>query len=303
MILFVFGLFIADQIGQNGSSASTATELQKTRWCLNVTTNGLNLTGQPELIMLIEMNSSYFIIGSPNDERNLRFLTLLIRRIFSHFNKIFTRIHSEIQLELLAKRRAEQNYTGHQQLDMSVLYALDNRVIVTPFQYFNRLYVPPLSHCPKVRERDLNGNDESDESDKENCVSDKFAFLKNPNQRFIHSMDLHKITFGTMADPDFYLDFNAVLYAKPSFQCLNNVVLPERPDSDYLFGLLVKQIEIPWAKLFPLRLLLRLGAEFQLYPWPLFNALDRKCLYTEFVENSIIHFLAVSIILFSGVYI
>lgn len=35
------------------------------------------------------------------------------------------------------------------------------------------------------------------------------------------------------------------------------------PNQPFLFGLLVHRAEVPWAKAFPLRLMLRLGAEYR----------------------------------------
>lgn len=45
-----------------------------------------------------------------------------------------------------------------------------------------------------------------------------------------------------------------------SFQCLKNIPVPSTP---YVIGVLIKRLESPWAQLFPLRLQLRLGAEFR----------------------------------------
>lgn len=277
------------------------------RWCLNVTTNGMSLLGQQEFVILIEMNAEYLTTNasSVDDKRNLKFLLLLLRRLFLHFNKIYTRIYAELQEELKAKRKMEVAQLQHP--DPSFLL-LDNRVLVAPFYYFNKAYVPllgppsttPANSTGKSPDLDSlssssNGND-SDESEN-SYICDKYTFLKAKN-KFIQHMDLQKITLGTKGDPDFYLDFNAVLYVRASLQSTHNVILPDNVKScggqQVLFGLFVKHTEIPWAKLFPLRLLLRMGAEYRLYPWPLFNALDRKCLYSEFVDNSIIHFLAVS---------
>lgn len=260
------------------------------RWCLNVTTNGMSLLGQDEFVILVEMNAEYFTRNaSPvDDKRNLKFLLLLLRRLFVHFNKIYTRIYSEISVDLRTKRKMDS-----QSPDASFLL-LDNQVVVAPFQYFNKGYVPALSTtgASKVTEMDTSNGNESDESEN-SYICDKYTFLKAKN-KFIRHMDLQKVTFGTKGDADFYLDFNAVLYVRASLQSTHNVILPDRSCGQVLFGLFVKHTEIPWAKLFPLRLLLRMGAEYRLYPWPLFNALDRKCLYSEFVDNSIIHFLAVS---------
>ena len=55
-------------------------------------------------------------------------------------------------------------------------------------------------------------------------------------------------------------DHSGFLYIRPTFQCLQKLVLPEAP---YVFGILLQKWETPWAKVFPVRLMLRLGAEFR----------------------------------------
>ncbi|PIK33698.1 hypothetical protein BSL78_29490, partial [Apostichopus japonicus] len=50
------------------------------------------------------------------------------------------------------------------------------------------------------------------------------------------------------------------LYLSPTYQCQQKLILPEQP---YLYGILLQKWELPWAKIFPLRLMLRLGAEFR----------------------------------------
>ena len=52
--------------------------------------------------------------------------------------------------------------------------------------------------------------------------------------------------------------------------------------------------ETPWARLFPLRLVLRLGAEYRYYPCPLVSVRSRQPLYTD-IGHTIINVLAVSI--------
>ncbi|XP_044285849.1 zinc finger FYVE domain-containing protein 9 isoform X2 [Varanus komodoensis] len=68
------------------------------------------------------------------------------------------------------------------------------------------------------------------------------------------------------------------LYVTPAFQSLQDLVLPAPP---YLFGILIQKWETPWAKVFPIRLMLRLGAEYRLYPCPLFSVRFRKPLFGE----------------------
>ncbi|XP_077078046.1 zinc finger FYVE domain-containing protein 9 isoform X1 [Siphateles boraxobius] len=68
------------------------------------------------------------------------------------------------------------------------------------------------------------------------------------------------------------------IYISPSFQTLQDLPLPNPP---YLFGILVQKWETPWAKVFPIRLMLRLGAEYRFYPCPLFSVRFRKPLFGE----------------------
>ncbi|XP_030629950.1 zinc finger FYVE domain-containing protein 9 [Chanos chanos] len=68
------------------------------------------------------------------------------------------------------------------------------------------------------------------------------------------------------------------LYISPTFQSLQDLLLPNPP---YLFGILVQKWETPWAKVFPIRLMLRLGAEYRFYPCPLFSVRFRKPLFGE----------------------
>jgi len=50
------------------------------------------------------------------------------------------------------------------------------------------------------------------------------------------------------------------LYIRQTFQCLQKIILPDAP---FLFGLLLQKWEMSWARVFPLRLMFRLGAEFR----------------------------------------
>ncbi|XP_007898142.1 zinc finger FYVE domain-containing protein 9 isoform X2 [Callorhinchus milii] len=68
------------------------------------------------------------------------------------------------------------------------------------------------------------------------------------------------------------------LYVTPTFQSLQDLVLPSPP---YVFGILIQKWETPWAKVFPIRLMLRLGAEYRFYPCPLFSVRFRKPLFGE----------------------
>ncbi|XP_078417238.1 zinc finger FYVE domain-containing protein 9 isoform X1 [Cetorhinus maximus] len=68
------------------------------------------------------------------------------------------------------------------------------------------------------------------------------------------------------------------LYVTATFQSMQDLVLPNPP---YLFGILIQKWETPWAKVFPIRLMLRLGAEYRFYPCPLFSVRFRKPLFGE----------------------
>lgn len=78
------------------------------------------------------------------------------------------------------------------------------------------------------------------------------------------------------------------VYIKPSFQCLQNIIVPKEP---YLIGILIHRWETPWAKLFPLRLVLRLGAEYRYYPCPIISSRLRDSVFVE-VGHTIINLLA-----------
>ncbi|XP_065518271.1 zinc finger FYVE domain-containing protein 16 [Lathamus discolor] len=68
------------------------------------------------------------------------------------------------------------------------------------------------------------------------------------------------------------------LFFSPTFQKLNDQILPDHP---FLFGVLIHKLEIPWAKVFPIRLMLRLGAEYGAYPTPVVSFRHRKPLFGE----------------------
>ncbi|XP_061658249.1 zinc finger FYVE domain-containing protein 16 isoform X2 [Syngnathoides biaculeatus] len=69
-----------------------------------------------------------------------------------------------------------------------------------------------------------------------------------------------------------------MLFFSPTCQPLGGLSLPSQP---FLFGLLVLKLEVPWAKVFPLRLLLRLGAEYSVYPTTPVSVRFRESVYRE----------------------
>ncbi|GAB6028768.1 Zinc finger FYVE domain-containing protein 16 [Chamberlinius hualienensis] len=83
-------------------------------------------------------------------------------------------------------------------------------------------------------------------------------------------------------------DHVGFLYFRPTFQCLKKIPLPQPP---FLFGVLLQKWEVPWAKVFPLRLLLRLGSEYRYYPCPLYGVRFRTPIFFE-IGHTIVNLLA-----------
>lgn len=78
------------------------------------------------------------------------------------------------------------------------------------------------------------------------------------------------------------------LFIRQSFQCIQDILVPEPP---FLIGILIHTSELPWARVFPLRLMLRLGAEFRYYPCPHVSVRERPTVYMD-IAQTIINFLA-----------
>ncbi|KAG7481280.1 hypothetical protein MATL_G00065000 [Megalops atlanticus] len=68
------------------------------------------------------------------------------------------------------------------------------------------------------------------------------------------------------------------LFFAPTLQPLEGLAVPP---TTFLCGVLVHKLEVPWAKVFPLRLLLRLGAEYSAYPSPLVSVRSRRAVFGE----------------------
>ncbi|TMW45531.1 hypothetical protein DOY81_009383 [Sarcophaga bullata] len=83
-------------------------------------------------------------------------------------------------------------------------------------------------------------------------------------------------------------DYGGFIFIRPTFQCMQDIILPENP---YLIGILIHRYEVPWAKIFPLRLMLRLGAQYRYYPCPHVSMMNRESVYAE-IAQTIINFLA-----------
>ncbi|XP_076168170.1 smad anchor for receptor activation isoform X1 [Ptiloglossa arizonensis] len=105
---------------------------------------------------------------------------------------------------------------------------------------------------------------------------------------FINELYLEAIAGNTVSELGFSIyhggnllgsrEHAGFLFIRQTLQCLQKIVLPPAP---FLIGLLVHRWETPWAKVFPLRLVLRLGAEYRYYPCPLFSVRFRDALYFE----------------------
>ncbi|XP_064152513.1 zinc finger FYVE domain-containing protein 16-like isoform X2 [Anguilla rostrata] len=86
---------------------------------------------------------------------------------------------------------------------------------------------------------------------------------------------------GSLTPEDSFLgsgEHGGFLFFSPTHQPLGGLSLPPPP---FLCGVLVLRPEVPWAKVFPLRLLLRLGAEYSVYPSALVSVRSRKAVYRE----------------------
>ncbi|POI31700.1 hypothetical protein CIB84_004549, partial [Bambusicola thoracicus] len=99
------------------------------------------------------------------------------------------------------------------------------------------------------------------------CLPDEKTF---PNEIFKLFIDIYKnavkgklirnmenVTFSeNFLDNE---DHGGFLFVSPTFQKLDDLMLPDNP---FLYGILIHKLEVPWAKVFPIRLMLRLGAEY-----------------------------------------
>uniref|UniRef100_A0A8C3CKL3 Zinc finger FYVE domain-containing protein n=1 Tax=Cairina moschata TaxID=8855 RepID=A0A8C3CKL3_CAIMO len=92
--------------------------------------------------------------------------------------------------------------------------------------------------------------------------------------RFIRNMENITFTENFLDNKD----HGGFLFVSPTFQKLDDLILPDNP---FLCGILIHKMEIPWAKVFAIRLMLRLGAEYGAYPTPLVSFRHRKPLFGE----------------------
>lgn len=92
--------------------------------------------------------------------------------------------------------------------------------------------------------------------------------------KYIENLDSITFTESFLSSKD----HGGFLFITPTFQKLDDLLLPSNP---FLCGILIQKLEIPWAKVFPMRLMLRLGAEYKAYPAPLTSIRGRKPLFGD----------------------
>lgn len=121
-----------------------------------------------------------------------------------------------------------------------------------------------------------------------------------PKDIFLHLNDIYRdadkgITITelgfSMANYSTFLgskEHGGFLFIRTTFQCMQNIIVPDNP---YLIGILIHRWEVPWAKILPLRLMLRLGALHRYYPSPHVSVRGRNSVYAE-IAQTIVNFLA-----------
>ncbi|KAM9330961.1 zinc finger FYVE domain-containing protein 16 [Gastrophryne carolinensis] len=82
-------------------------------------------------------------------------------------------------------------------------------------------------------------------------------------------------------------DHGGFLFFTTTFQDLNGLPVP---DSPFLCGVVIHKMEVPWAKVFPIRLMLTLGTEYSIYPSPVTSHRHRKPVFGE-IGHTIINLL------------
>lgn len=115
--------------------------------------------------------------------------------------------------------------------------------------------------------------------DEKTLPQDLFTLYLNIYQdaqkgKFLDNLDNITFTSSFLGSKD----HAGMLFFSPTCQPLEGLSLPPQP---FLFGLLIQKLEVPWAKVFPLRLLLRLGAEYDVYPTTLTSVRFRDSVYRE----------------------
>ncbi|XP_061886742.1 zinc finger FYVE domain-containing protein 16 isoform X2 [Entelurus aequoreus] len=115
--------------------------------------------------------------------------------------------------------------------------------------------------------------------DERSLPRDIFTLCLNVQQdaqrgKFVEEMDNVTFTSSFLGSKE----HAGMLFFSPTCQPLEDLTLPTQP---FLFGLLIQKLEVPWAKVFPLRLLLRLGSEYNVYPTTPVSVRFRQSVYRE----------------------
>ncbi|XP_011198660.2 zinc finger FYVE domain-containing protein 9 [Bactrocera dorsalis] len=138
------------------------------------------------------------------------------------------------------------------------------------------------------------------ESQSTNAVINKETAAPIPKDIFVHLYEIYRdaelgnpiaeLSYTSPRSSNFLgtRDYGGFIFIRATFQCLQDVLVPEQP---FLIGILIHRYEVPWAKVFPLRLMLRLGAQYRYYPCPHISIRNRESVYAE-IAQTIINFLA-----------
>ncbi|EMP36299.1 Zinc finger FYVE domain-containing protein 16 [Chelonia mydas] len=140
----------------------------------------------------------------------------------------------------------------------------------------------------------------------ENCVSKEFSLIPDDDGlpplllatgekgkgKYIGNLENFTFTESFLGSKD----HGGFLFVAPTFQKLDDLLLPNNP---FLCGILIQKLEIPWAKVFPIRLMLGLGAEYGAYPTPVTSIRHRKPLFGE-IGHTIMNLLVVMKVIHSS---
>ena len=123
-----------------------------------------------------------------------------------------------------------------------------------------------------------------------------FDHLQQIYEQAAHGRHFSNMDHSVISGKEFLdkTEYGGFLFIRHTFQCIDDLDLPTQ--QPFLFGILLTKWEMPWARVFPLRLLLRLGAECRYYPSPLWSIRGRNTVYKE-IGNTIMKLLSVSIYL------
>ena len=110
------------------------------------------------------------------------------------------------------------------------------------------------------------------------CIDTKPRFISayfNHSDTAAECYEHHSASFAVLLSGNFVCDLDYIacedglsgreenagfLYFRPTYQCLQGFTVPRTP---FLVAILILQSEVVWARILPLRLLLRLGSEYR----------------------------------------